>query len=62
MEGADLWRCDIGSGEETEVSSRPVFERGGELCGLCIDGTSEAEEGMGRGFGDNKYICGTSLG
>jgi hypothetical protein len=64
MEGEDLWRCDIRSGRESNVSSRPIFEYeyGGELCGLLITGTSEAEVRAGRGFGDNKCICETGFG
>jgi hypothetical protein len=62
MEGEDLWRCDIRSGRESDVSSRPIFEYGGELCGLLITGTSEAEVRAGRGFGDNKCICEAGLG
>jgi hypothetical protein len=50
------------SGRESDVSSRPKFECGGELCGLRITGTSEAEVWTGRGFGDNKCICETGLG
>lgn len=50
MEGTDLCRCDIKSGGGVEELSLSMFERGGELCGLCIIGTGESELRAGRGL------------